>query len=623
MELLSDQIFDTIHIGIIILDSNYNIVMWNSWMEKQSEYLKDEILGSNIGAIVPILSKSIYQSMLGETINENRSWFCSSGIHKAYIYPKTKTDSDKTLRQNLQIDPINYKHEKFVLIQVFDQTTQHVRVNKLKKVIEHLEQDYQLISDSEFETSNQVEPISGFKSKDFFAESLTQVIEKLSSEEKIYVLYINFSIYDEVMVSCGEESANKLIKEISRKLRKHLPPYGHVTRHNGVFTLFMPHKDSFEEFIRFISELITSIDFTYFIDKKVFHTSPKLGISIYPNDGTKTDDLIKSAKLSCAEISEDSLVTYKFSNSMFEALNKTHLDLLESKLRYKLLFENMEEGFVYCKTIFNENKIPIDGEILEINNYIKLILNLNVNKIIGQRVKEIYKSVAKEIGNFEKILHQVLIDGKSLKIVEQYFPKQDMWFSINAYRINENYFSLMLSDITNSKKHAETISRLAFYDTLTELPNRKHFFDHAERVYEIAKRSSLQFAIAFIDFNKFKLINDLLGHDIGDEVLVRGAKILQNAIRKSDFVARIGGDEFIILFSDITDKNDIIHLVKRIAEDFDIAYPYGDGELRVTISIGISMYPDNGDNLKDLISSADQAMYKVKASTDKFYLFSD
>ena len=161
----------------------------------------------------------------------------------------------------------------------------------------------------------------------------------------------------------------------------------------------------------------------------------------------------------------------------------------------------------------------------------------------------------------------------------------------------------------------------AHYDSLTSLPNRVLFFDRLERAIENAKRYGHQVALIFIDLDHFKEINDSLGHDAGDYILKETADRLKKAIRKSDTVSRLGGDEFTMILERVHNVDEIVDLVQVLLKKVKLPHQYNNNTLYCGASIGISIFPDNGVNAQELLRNADAAMYKAKASGRNTYSF--
>lgn len=168
------------------------------------------------------------------------------------------------------------------------------------------------------------------------------------------------------------------------------------------------------------------------------------------------------------------------------------------------------------------------------------------------------------------------------------------------------------SDISERRNYEERLQRLANMDTLTGLPNRALFFDRLKQGIIHARRQQHSLAILFLDLDQFKNINDTLGHVMGDDLLKDVADCLKKCVRSGDTVARHGGDEFVILLSDIRYKEDAALVAQKMIDSLIRPFVENDHQLFISASIGISIYPDDGEDDLSLIRHADMAMYRAK-----------
>ena len=173
-------------------------------------------------------------------------------------------------------------------------------------------------------------------------------------------------------------------------------------------------------------------------------------------------------------------------------------------------------------------------------------------------------------------------------------------------------YAAVISDVTKRKEDEERILYQANYDTLTGLPNRSLFMDRLNRALASAARAGSKVGLMFIDLDGFKLVNDTLGHDIGDLLLVETAVRLNQSVRTSDTVARLGGDEFTVLMPNLVNPGHIPLVAQRILDSLTETFHLSGREAFVSASIGITTYPDDGKNASDLLKNADSAMYRAK-----------
>ncbi len=168
------------------------------------------------------------------------------------------------------------------------------------------------------------------------------------------------------------------------------------------------------------------------------------------------------------------------------------------------------------------------------------------------------------------------------------------------------------TDITERKDAEALIRQQAFFDALTGLPNRRMLRDRLEQEIRRCKRDNQQLAILFIDLDHFKEVNDTLGHDSGDQLLVEAARRIKACVRDADTVARMGGDEFTVILTDIANTDQLQPLLDKILRSMDALFQIGDEQVFVSASMGITLYPLDSTEIEDLYKNADQALYVAK-----------
>lgn len=182
------------------------------------------------------------------------------------------------------------------------------------------------------------------------------------------------------------------------------------------------------------------------------------------------------------------------------------------------------------------------------------------------------------------------------------------------------YISIF-SDITDKKLSEERIYRLAHYDVLTELPNRALFQERLEQALIKAKRGQRRVAVLFLDLDRFKLVNDTLGHSVGDKLLETAGGHLRGCVREQDTVARLGGDEFTVVLDDLDSAEAAAVVAQKVLDVLSQPMTVLGNEVFVTASVGISVYPDDAEDAKTLLRNADTAMYRVKEQGKNGYSF--
>lgn len=199
--------------------------------------------------------------------------------------------------------------------------------------------------------------------------------------------------------------------------------------------------------------------------------------------------------------------------------------------------------------------------------------------------------------------------------------------SISAFQ-DENgsgpRYVAQFADITEKKRMDEITSTQASFDSLTGLPNRRLFREHLEHEIRKAHRTQHKLALMFIDLDRFKQVNDTLGHQVGDKLLVAAARRIVACVRESDIVSRLGGDEFTVILSEVMDVNRIEHVAHAIIHALAQPYNLGEEAAAPSGSMGIAVYPADAASAEDLIRNADQAMYLSKsAGRNRFHFFTE
>ncbi len=192
----------------------------------------------------------------------------------------------------------------------------------------------------------------------------------------------------------------------------------------------------------------------------------------------------------------------------------------------------------------------------------------------------------------------------------QTFPAE---WAITTIEVDGNLeLSAFIRDITHKKESEELIWKQANYDKVTGLPNRHMFHNQLEQEIRKAQRTEQQMALLFIDLDHFKEVNDTLGHDVGDLLLIEAARRLSHCVRETDTVSRLGGDEFTVILLDVDDVKIVERIAQSILKSISDPFKLGDEVAYISASIGITLYPSDATNFEDMLKSADQAMYVSK-----------
>jgi len=199
----------------------------------------------------------------------------------------------------------------------------------------------------------------------------------------------------------------------------------------------------------------------------------------------------------------------------------------------------------------------------------------------------------------------------------------ELTFSAVQGRRDARGYLLTVTDVTEKLKAEERIRTLAFHDALTGLPNRMLLADRLEQAVASAGRNGTQVGVLFIDLDEFKQVNDTFGHDAGDQVLRQTARRIQECLRGIDTLARYAGDEFVCVLTDLKEPGETVIVARRILDALAVPFGIGGGEAAIGASIGISLYPKDGDTMETLVSHADSAMYQAKGRGKNSFWLAD
>ena len=203
------------------------------------------------------------------------------------------------------------------------------------------------------------------------------------------------------------------------------------------------------------------------------------------------------------------------------------------------------------------------------------------------------------------------------------YPKLLTISVVRNYQGDIDFYIASFADLSEQKATEEKIRHVAHHDALTGLPNRLYLHISLEQAIAAARRENAEVALLFIDLDRFKIINDTLGHHVGDSLLVEVAQRLRKCVRESDLLARLGGDEFVVAISGDDAINIAAHVAEKILGSLSRPYHIAGNALHSTPSIGISLYPHDGDSIESLMKNADAAMYHAKSmGRNNFQFFS-
>jgi diguanylate cyclase (GGDEF)-like protein/PAS domain S-box-containing protein len=272
------------------------------------------------------------------------------------------------------------------------------------------------------------------------------------------------------------------------------------------------------------------------------------------------------------------------------------------------MFDHVQEAMVVTDTVPN---------ILAVNPAFTAITGYSAEEALGKNPR-IISSGLHDSAFYQNLWGVLLKTGQWKGEIWNRRKSGDtflIWQTISAVKNAEGqttHYVSVFFDITERKQREDYIRYRAYHDALTDLPNRHLFNDRLHQALLYARRNSEMLAVMFLDLDHFKEVNDTLGHDVGDQLLQEVATRLHNCVREGDTVSRFGGDEFVLLLPKIKQVDGAVALAQKILDAFRPPVRIGKHRLPLKTSIGISMFPKDGDQPEMLLKRADEAMYRAK-----------
>ena len=321
-------------------------------------------------------------------------------------------------------------------------------------------------------------------------------------------------------------------------------------------------------------------------------------------------------------LSEKIIVSIFFSSAivilmLLIMMNRRSAMMKDELIGFKTAIENSYNSIVIT---------DVDRNITYVNDVMLSETGYSRDELMGQNPRifksgnsdiKIYKEMSEALENGDKWEGEFLNKRKDGSL---YYEKASIMPIFQAGKV-VNYLSIKLN-ITDYIEAKNELEHMAYHDSLTSLPNRTNIENYLQKRLANVTRKHMKIALLFIDLDRFKNINDTLGHDIGDELLIEASKKLKHLLRESDILSRFGGDEFIVVVEDFNDEASIAHLCEKIIDSFQMPIQTKKHLLNITLSIGISIFPDDANTSTILFKYADIAMYQAKdegKNTYKFY----
>jgi diguanylate cyclase (GGDEF)-like protein len=295
-------------------------------------------------------------------------------------------------------------------------------------------------------------------------------------------------------------------------------------------------------------------------------------------------------------------------------LAKRRREVEETQETYRLATDAANEGFCMLRPVYNRQGDAEDFRIEDCNNRAADLIGTTRERLVGTFVSHLSpEPLKKEIFSVSRLALEKGFIEEEVRVSPKTFL-QPSWLYRRVVRAKAG-LAWTIRDISEEKEHVQALANLANSDMLTNLPNRNWLSSFLPNAIDHAANATRHLAVLFIDLDNFKNVNDTLGHDAGDELLVQTSARLKSAVRTTDHVIRLGGDEFVVILESVDIEKDVTRVAKAILKTVNRPFSLTAGiGNEVNASIGISIYPQDGKDADTLLKHADIAMYAAKAA---------
>ncbi len=322
MHSLFSYLLDSLNHGIILIDKNYRVIVWNRWMEVISGLTRPVVLGEHIATVCPCFAKSNFKHILMDAIINGQSRFCTGMLHNAFVVPRDAQNNQKAKRQNMQVEPLYYQEETYALIQISDITVEYKRICCLQDLIKKLEQDYQVIKQSEESAKKNAfyDSLTGLCNRNLFFEHLEYAMAEASRNgRQVALMFIDLDGFKLINDTYGHIIGDAVLKEVAFRLKRIVRQSDTVARFAGdEFTVILSNLRRKDEANRVGRKILESLKQTFYLEGKKIIPTPtaSIGISFYPTDADNVSELIQRAYSAMYSVKKLGKNNYRFYEAM-------------------------------------------------------------------------------------------------------------------------------------------------------------------------------------------------------------------------------------------------------------------------------------------------------------------
>lgn len=326
---------------------------------------------------------------------------------------------------------------------------------------------------------------------------------------------------------------------------------------------------------------------------------------------------LQASKQDLEAMYEELAATDEELRQQFDEILHTSTLLQQSEEQYRSLFDNMVSAYVLHEIICDAGGRPVDYRFSVVNPAFERLTGFSRQEVLDKMLLDIIPTINRD---WVEAYGRVVLTGRPVSFVKQ-VRELGRYYSVDVYPAKPGYLAVQFLDVTEQQAQEQRIERLEFFDSLTGLPNRTLFIDRLTVAIARARSGGENLGVLFVDIDSFKIINDILGHALGDQFLRNMATRLKQCIGEQDSVARTAGDEFAVLLTNLAGLSAVTAIVASIQAEIKQQLSIGGHEFSTTACIGAAFYPAHGSNAEALMQRADIAMVKAKETGKETFLF--
>ena len=567
---LIKPVIEKLDIGIIILNNNHEIVIWNRWLENLTGKKESDIKGRKINKLFPLFNKDLYQRYFNNVLAKNQKIFCSGSLHNQ-VFISTK-EKEQNIKQNMQLEPLEHNGVNYILMQIIDITNQNQRVKNLKEAIA---QRKKIEKEIQIKNEEQQLLLDNIETQVWYLKN-PETFGKVNKAFADFVGEIQSNISDRNIQEIRQKDEAKISINNNKKVFKNkekIETEQWLTNHKGEKRLF---------YITKIPKLTNQNQVEYVVCTGIDITKEK-----------NQEEIIKQLHKVAIEFQK---------TDDEEAICQKTIEAASKILNFDLCHISLAKNNEFVPVAFSDEMsvkaVPLNhgiaGKAFKNNeNYLTLDASKDPD---AKPTKAAYKSAITVTINKYGVF-QAVSNKKSA-------------FSQHDLELAEILISHTISAL-DGLYHQKELQYKSFHDSLTSLYNRRFF---EEEIRRLDTKRQLPLSIIMSDLNGLKIINDSFGHKKGDEILKKTANILKAVFREEDIIARQGGDEFAVLLPE-TNKKELEIIIERVKSK--ITEVNKGEEIPISIAIGSATKEVPVQNIFETLKIADDNMYQNKLSESK------